>query len=504
MMSDHHAGLPLNPFALNADEHLHRPEVIRPLTFDHVFPRAYWFEVAPFARTIVPIELAKMGDEQVVVTRRVGERAPPLSIDFLAELPSVNSVIADRLVITRHPLPQIRELLMLNIGATVDQETLLNLPGLVSLSLGSGWVSRELELEEVNSYDWDRYKIDLNVLSNMTGLCDLRFHALAVHSIEPIRFLKGLERLRIEGISAERSASIFSGLTNLRWLALEYWKGLPSLSELVNLERAELMEASFANLIAFQGWKKLRSLALSGRGVKSLEGIGALDSLEELFLGGLGIQDLSPLAAAVNLQRLRLVGLNHVKDFGAINRLENLRSLVIELGSITSTGHLEDIDFITGLEHLEELEIAGALVDDGRLDAIFSLPQIRRVNLMGKFGDQVERLRRQKPGCEIHVIPLLPEEVSEIQVGALKIRRVEKDLWSIIQDLSELLGIENNFAAERAVRQVIRQRDPDLINRLEFDSDADFLALYARSETDIRRVAEIIQSIPDISKGARE
>jgi hypothetical protein len=54
------------------------------------------------------------------------------------------------------------------------------------------------------------------------------------------------------------------------------------------------------------------------------------------------------------------------------------------------------------------------------------------------------------------------------------------------------------------VHQAIRQQAPDLLNRLEFDPDADFLALYAKSESDIRRAAEIIQSILDVSKNARE
>ncbi len=387
---------------------------------------------------------------------------------------------------------------MLNFGATVDQETLSNLPGLVSLSLGSGWGARELELEEVNRYNWEADKIDLNVLRHMEGLRDLRFHTLAVRSIEPLNSLKGLERLRIEGISSERNAAPLAGLTKLRWLALEYWRGLRSLRGLVNLERVELMEISLANLKAFKNWKKLRSLALSGRGVKSLEGIGELDSLEDLFLGGTGIQDLAPLVAAVNINHLKLASPDRVEDFSPINRLENLRSLAIELGSITSTGHLGNIDFLRGLKHLEELEIRGALIDDGRLDALLSLPKIRRVRLFGDYGDQVEELRQRKPGCDIQVIPLPPERPGElIQAGSLPIYKYEEHHWYISQDLSDLLGVGNNFSAARKARQLIRERDPDLLNRLDFDPDADFVAIHAKNEADIRRAADIIQSVFD-------
>ncbi len=108
-MPYHLTGVPLNPFALKKGEHLERPKVLRQLAFEDVYPRAYMYTAAFFARAIVPIELVKLGDKQVVVLSKTDERTPPLSINFLAEFSSVVSVVADRLVIASRPLPHIRE-----------------------------------------------------------------------------------------------------------------------------------------------------------------------------------------------------------------------------------------------------------------------------------------------------------------------------------------------------------------------------------------------------------
>ncbi len=122
---------------------------------------------------------------------------------------------------------------MVHHSTTVDQATLANLPGLVSLSLGEGFGSRELTLEQIDMYDWDADRLDLNVLQRMPGLRDLRLHARAAHSIQPLGSLEMLERLRLEGISKERSAAPLASLTRLRWLALDNRTGLGSLRGLV-------------------------------------------------------------------------------------------------------------------------------------------------------------------------------------------------------------------------------------------------------------------------------
>ena len=254
------------------------------------------------------------------------------------------------------------------------------------------------------------------------------------------------------------------------------------------------MDASLANLKPFKAWRKVRSLALSGRGVRSLEGIEALESLEELFLGGTGIRNLQPLAEAKNLRLLKLSHCDRVEDFSPIGELKNLRSVVIRLGNISTTAHVSNIRFLAGLDRLEEFELRGVVIDDGRLDVLFDLPKLRRVMLLGKFGHQMERLRRHKPGCDIEVTPPAAESaVESIQAGFVTIRKYEEGPWSIFQDLTDLLNVENNFVADTKIRQTIKGQDADLLHRLKFDPDADFVSITAKTEADIQRVAQVIE-----------
>jgi hypothetical protein len=500
MEPSHYHGVPakysnirLRPFALAKGEEIRRLDIVARLTFDDLCQWTRPFETALFqspllpagrlARSIVPAELARPGDQQVVVHSRDGEpHAPPLCIDFLADLPSVVSVVADRQVEARRQLPQVRELLEVGyFSQPVDRETLANMPGLVSLSLGTGWGSE---------------KCDLEVLRAAPGLRDLHFQALAVRSIEPLAFLKGIERLRIDGIASERASHPLAGLTRLRFVHLECWKGLHILAGLENLELVSLMDASLANLKAFKAWRKVRSLALSGRGVRSLEGIDALESLEQLFLGGPAIRDLKPLRQAKNLRLLKLIHCDRVEDFAPLGQMKNLRSVVIYLGSPSTTGHVSTISFLAGLEQLEEFELRGAVIDDGRLDVLLDLPKLRRVMLLGDFGHQLERLCRHKPECTVEIVPLPGESAIEtIQAGSVTIRKYDEGSWSIFQDLTGLLNVDNNFVASERIRHAIKQQDASLLDQLEFDPDADFVSITAQTEADIRKVAQVIRTV---------
>jgi hypothetical protein len=484
-------------FQLAEGEPLQRPAAPRRLTFDQVYPLNFHFYTAPFARAIVPLELVQAGDEQVVAHRRLGVHPmEPASIDFLVDFSSVTSVVADQIIKARRPLPCIRELFVLNHLGTVDQETLANLPGLESLSLGPGIGTQALTLDQIESFDWDADRLDLAVLEAMPGLRNLRFHALAIQSLEPLQHLHQLERLRIEGVPRLSQASLLlAGLTGLRWLGVEYMTGLQRLKGLENLERVEFIEPTLSNLKVFKAWKKVRYMLLAGRRIKSLEGIQALSALEELFLGRTSVADLAPLGQASSLRRLHLTQPDRITDFSPIGGLHNLERLIIDMGSEAQTGHLADIGFVTGLERLEQLEIIGAVIDDRRLEPLFGLPKLRRVWLLGDYGAQVDDLRRQKPECEVEATPLAPEPGLAIQVGPLILRKIADDFWTIFQDLSDLLGVRDNFVASNRVQQALKKHDPNLLARLELDPDADFVSIRALNEEDIRATAAVISAL---------
>lgn len=67
--------------------------------------------------------------------------------------------------------------------------------------------------------------------------------------------------------------------------------------------------------------------------------------------------------------------------------------------------------------------------------------------------------------------------------------------WSIFESFAERMNVETNYAAEKAIRREIHKRDPMLAKRLEWDTEAGAVGIYARTESDIRFVLETINDL---------
>jgi hypothetical protein len=89
--------VPSRPLALGPEDLPTRPAEPRQVPFEVCLAYEYDSALAAYAGAIVPIELVQDGDRQVVVQGRVGTAAPdePVTLDGLAAVPSVESVILD-------------------------------------------------------------------------------------------------------------------------------------------------------------------------------------------------------------------------------------------------------------------------------------------------------------------------------------------------------------------------------------------------------------------------
>jgi hypothetical protein len=54
------------------------------------------------------------------------------------------------------------------------------------------------------------------------------------------------------------------------------------------------------------------------------------------------------------------------------------------------------------------------------------------------------------------------------------------------------LGTSTNAEADRLIRAAVRDRDPGLLRRLQFDTEAGAVGIYSTSEEDIQAVARIV------------
>jgi hypothetical protein len=462
--------VPMRPLALRPGEEPRRPDDPAVVPFDICLPFEYDSGLAPFAGAIVPIEHVRAGDRQVVVQGRVGAgiRDEPALLNDLARFDSIESIIADRPVRLTRPLPGITELMVTTLVPAPEESTLRHLPNLRRLCLGRAP---------------GETKIDLSTLAAMRDLEDLRFDAGHVPAIEPIAGLTGLRRLRIEGQTFQSIAPL-AAATGLRWLAIGWWKGMDRLGTLGELEHVELNEGTVSSLRGFRSWRKLRTLTVFGRKLRSLAGIEHFEGLEDLFLYNTAVADLEPLAATAGLRRLRLDMPTKVTDFAPIGRLERLESLIVNFKGSRSASvpRLADLG---GLRDLRDLALTKA--DGGGWRFLLDLPDLRRILLYGSVdADAPDLIRRRFPSSRVDVRPVTPKAPS------IDVERLPDGRYSVNADVSGLLGVGDNFEAEAYLRARLAEIDPELLERLDFDSEADALSVTGPLEADLLRVVELV------------
>lgn len=464
-------GVPMRPLALRPGEGPQRPDHPQRVPFDVCLAYEYDSGLAPFAGAIVPFEHVRAGDTQVVVQGRVGtsDRDEPATLDDLAGIDTLESIVVDRPVQLSRPLPQVRELIVTSGVRAPDDGVLGNLPNLRSLCLGRSPIEPT---------------IDLRTMAGMPHLEDLRFYAQQVGTIEPIRTLTGLRRLRVEYLTFESIAPLASA-SRLQWLAIGYWKGMDRLGALTELEYLELNEGTVSSLRAFRNCRRLLSLTIFGRRLKSLGGIEELAALEDLYLYNTGVADLSPLAGLRGMRRLRLDMPTKVADFSPIGELEHLEALIINFKGAAKAA-LPRMADLSRLRSLRDIALTGA--DGDGWQFLLDLPDLRRILLFGSVDPDAPDLIRQRfPNAKVDVRPVASQAVAPVEVTQLP-----DGQWSIFADVSDLLGVEDNFEAEKRLRTRLAKADPGLLARVEFDTEPDNLSVVGPSEADLRRVLDIL------------
>lgn len=472
------------------------------VTFEDIWE--YRMPPAEELRQLPEIDAVVPGDRQVLVPHpgdprlRPSVDAPPASLERLADTPWVDSVVAEWPCRSAVELPGIRSLF--NIHAfQVTRQLLARLPDLQQLTAHDVLPEDLRGLDDLRDLEigWHSYDIPAGYPRD-----ELLLHP---HLLEPFATvtegapvlgrMKSLERLHVRDFRYREPADPIAELANLRWLRLRGWRNLRVLGRLTGLERLELNEFAMANLRAFRGLTRLHTLALGGR-MDSLAGIESMGALEEVRLHGRAVRDLVPLVELPRLHSLDLVFPDAVSDFEAIGRLRGLRRLKLLLGDDTDVGVLPSIAFLGSLEALEEIDLRNVDIADRRLDPLFELPRLRRLALTGRAGPNVEELRRRRPELEIRT-HLTGEPEGRVYVGRVHydppVGGLER--WSIFQSLADLLGTDTNHDAATRVRGELRRRDGALLKRLEFDSEAGAVGIYATTEADIRSVAETIRDL---------
>jgi len=323
------------------------------------------------------------------------------------------------------------------------------------------------------------FAVNISALAEITGMRQL-YADLFRDSLDGIARMTELRRLHIKGPA----------------------KGWAKLRECKLLEEAHFIDVQMANLRRWNCWRLLRTLVLSGRGVKSLAGLEKCENLEDLTLLNLAMNDLSPLTQLPRLHTLTLRMVAKSADLVSVGAIKNLRSLTIEHPAVGDVLELPTLRPLAAAQELEELTILYSAIADGSLLGIAELPKLRKVRLGPEIAADVDALRVAQP--ELEIIYTLPDpkwEALREKLGAVTIQKPGDGLqqWSIFQSFAGALGT-TNYEAEGRIKRELKRRDSALARRLEWDTEADRVGIYTDLEADIRAVAAIVNQM--LAQGA--
>jgi hypothetical protein len=351
---------------------------------------------APDLRSIVPVEAAQPGDEQVFAARLPGAQSKPVvDLDHLAALSSVQSVVASTEVRARVPLPQIRELLLVGMlpPRLPDPETLANLTGLEVL-----WATRAQGGPGL---------APSRLPAAMKSIGVAR-HVLIGHAErDPASRLAPLSELQevvLRDCHPNDSVAPLASLTKLRLLRTDAPGGWTKLAHQQLLENVAAEGPRLTDLGAMSGWRRLSRLWLSGGPLKTLVGLDGLPRLEWLSLGFLELQDLGPLAGLPSLAVLHLRSLTQIRSLDAAASLPALRELRIE-GAYEPRYRMR-IASLTPLRRansLERLAMTYTSLEDGDLSPLADIAGLNHVEIPTELAEQAARLRGLRPDLDVVV-----------------------------------------------------------------------------------------------------
>ena len=469
------------------DARLVRPAEVRRLRFDDFLriPNAGRPRVVRVGESwpVIPIEAVAAGDTQVLAAHEPGKiDSPHLDLDPLADFPSVESVVACTRIRASRDLPSIREILVLGHSLLVDTATLSHLPGLESLYIPHVARQRVIDLACLPA-------------QQMRQLAIWRWD---VASLAPLAHMTGLRHLDVTFF--KESVDILAALHELTYLnILGPAKGWASLRQCANLEIASIIDFQMANMKRWDTWKRLRIACFGGRGVKSLAGIEACEQLESLLLLNLRTGDLAPLRDLQRLSTLTLRLPDRAIDLASIAQIPKLRRFEIDAMPVTQNdvAHLPSLAPLWKAAALEEIILNGTCVDDGDLSPLASIGTLRRVHLGQDINCDVEKLRQARPDVTIDYKPPSGPARKFERVGQVNIYPPGDGIneGSIFDSFAQLLHTSTNYAAEKLIRTEVRKSDPALLKRLDWDTEAGAVGIYAKDEKDIRAVADAINRL---------
>jgi hypothetical protein len=123
--------------------------------------------------------------------------------------------------------------------------------------------------------------------------------------------------------------------------------------------------------------KSLKGLWIKWSGIKNIDRITNLRSLEHFHLGSSGqVESIECLSEMTSLSTLNLEQLNKIIDFSPLSKLTQLEGLGVD-GSIWTAQKINDLKFIEPLKNLKYFTMTNSRLKVKNFDPILQLPNLK-------------------------------------------------------------------------------------------------------------------------------
>jgi hypothetical protein len=294
-----------------------------------------------------------------------------------------------------------------------------------------------------------------------------------------------------------RSIAELSQLRIVRVECAEPMRGAEAFGRLEHLEELTIERVATLDFAAWASCRRLRKLNMkSPGGSDDLRGIEVLAGLQTFSLGG---RRCPAIGALRRLPRLEVLGLGTIQrpdDLEIVAELTGLRSLFLSTGSIDSPTTLSGASLFSAMRRLESLTCL-TFLEDKDLTPLAQLKELRYLAFLGMFPEEAVRsLQDSLPNCKIDLTIGEPVAAPPVQkIGPLLATHEEDGRWTVFQDLSAALDLENNHEVEDALRRELANAADEVFQRVQFDSEAEAFCVYTESRSDIERITSALKAL---------
>ncbi len=231
-----------------------------------------------------------------------------------------------------------------------------------------------LGLRLSESAGWQGGNVDF--LRELVGsrVIEVGVYSWKIRDLSPLGRLTQLRHIGIEANYIK--APDFSTFGDLQSLFINWKEHARSLLRCTSLERLNVTRFPFVDLREISSLRRLRTLQITSRTLRRLDGISELEQITALDLSYCPkLESLDGIEHCGRINRLEFTSCKAFGDLDPLRALKDLRSLLI-----WNCGTVRSLEPLSECTELESVQLIGdTSIEDGDLSVLSALPKLRTI-----------------------------------------------------------------------------------------------------------------------------